>query len=46
MAAKKYRIIYLISFCICIPILIDAGYSPLKGKAKVVLLIQHIFNVW
>lgn len=37
---KKHRIVYLISFCICILILADANYSPVNGKTNVVLKFE------
>ena len=39
-AVKKHRIVYLISFFICILILADANYSPLTGKTNVVLKFE------
>lgn len=41
-ATKKHRIVYLVSFCICSFILIDASYSPLRGKTNLVLKFECI----
>lgn len=37
---KKHRIVYLISFFICILILADANFSPLNGKTNIVLKFE------
>jgi hypothetical protein len=39
-AAKRHRIVYLVSFWICLFILVDATYSPLRGKRNPVLKFE------